>query len=301
MTPSRVAVAISTYRRPLELSKLLDSLELASEEPEIFDVIVADNDPDGSAKIVCEGHALVIDYVHEPRPGIVSCRNAALSRVRQEVHKYIAILDDDEWVQEGWLDTMLATMESSPDRRIDVVGGPVLSVLPPEAPKWVVLGGFHQRPRRVTGEVIPLAATNNVLIRTESLAGLDMPFFDQGFADTGGSDSELFWRMTRAGCRLVWCDEALVMEDVPLDRCTARWLIRRAVRLGNVHGRLELRTKPRWKVIGGGVARAVYGFALLWIAAAARRRAAARAVTTFGRGIGMVGAANNNLVHEYAR
>lgn len=301
MGAHRIAVAISTYRRPQELAKLLDSLRTAYTGPRQVDLIVADNDPGGSARQICQSHDVPIDYVHEPRPGIVHCRNAALSRVNPRVHAYIAIIDDDEWVEVGWLDELMRTMEHLPGSKPDVVAGPVVSVLPRGAPNWVSRGGFHQRPRQTTGKPVALAATNNVLIRVEALLKLNNPRFDQEFADTGGSDSELFWRMRQAGARLVWCDEAVVMEDVPLERCTAKWIARRAIRLGNVHGRLELRSRRRITVIASGLARVVYGASLLVLAALFRRRAISRAVTTLGRGMGMIGAVSNKLVHEYVR
>ncbi|WP_197378194.1 glycosyltransferase [Mycolicibacterium mengxianglii] len=297
---SKVAVAVSTFRRPAELRKLLGSLKVASLNGAEIHVIVADNDPQASAKEICAGHDLEIDYIHEPRPGIVHCRNAALSRVTADCD-YVAIVDDDEWVEAGWLDRLLETMESLPGPRVDVVGGPVVSVFPPDAPKWVVRGGFHQRPRRVTGEAIPLAATNNVLVRLDALANLEDPTFSQEFAETGGSDSDLFWRMRREGARLVWCDEAVVTEEVPIERCTAKWIRRRAIRLGNVHGRLELREKKRWVVVAGGIARVGYGFFILVMALLIRRRCTSRAITTMGRGVGMVGAAFNSFVREYKR
>ncbi|MDH3009317.1 glycosyltransferase family 2 protein [Gordonia alkanivorans] len=297
MTSSQVAVCIATYKRPHELRELLASLDDASANPDRMQVIVVDNDPSGSASQVCQESSLPIDYVLETTPGIPAARNAALKRIRSDA-QYIAIVDDDETVSAGWLDLLEDQLHRS---KADVVAGPVVSILPDEAPRWVVRGGFHGRERCRSGEEVPLAATNNVLFRIDFLQKLDFPYFDSSFTETGGSDSDLFWRMRRVGAKIVWCDEAEVTEYVPIDRCRIGWIVKRATRVGAVHCRVYSRTDGRLKSAFGGCARAAFG--VLKLAAVPLRgvETLGPAIWTLFRGLGMVLYLGNLQVREYRR
>ena len=48
----------------------------------------------------------------------------------------------------------------------------------------------------------------------------------------GGEDTEFFLRMIARGRRFVWCAEAKVSEAVPPERCSRRYLLRRALHRG---------------------------------------------------------------------
>jgi hypothetical protein len=74
--------------------------------------------------------------------------------------------------------------------------------------------------------------------------------FDQRLGLSGGSDSELFSRMQRAGARFVACREAQVWEDVPADRATLRWLWSRFYRNGLIYERIARQSSQ-----GGGSGR----------------------------------------------
>ena len=59
----------------------------------------------------------------------------------------------------------------------------------------------------------PAAATSSIdLSGTAQLA----PHFDIRFGILGGSDTHFFMRARRAGLAMLWCDEAVVTEEVPL-------------------------------------------------------------------------------------
>ncbi|QXU53016.1 glycosyltransferase family 2 protein [Rhodococcus sp. LW-XY12] len=292
----RIAVAIATFRRNDLLLELLNSLESATERHAMH-VIVADNDPEGGAKEVCSDHPLKPDYIHVTDPGIVPARNASLSKVSSD-DDYIAFVDDDETVCPRWLD-MLVTTAATHDA--DVVAGPVVSEYAEGTSQWVVRGNFHQRPRQQTGTPVSLAATNNSLVRRTALMSLENPRFSSDFSETGGSDSELFWRMGQNGARFIWCDEAEVTELVPLDRSTFKWIFRRGIRLGNVYGRLLLREHGRLYVSLAGIARIGLGLVKVTGDLALRRAIMQSGISTLTRGIGILGAQSRKLIHEYRR
>lgn len=289
-------ISIATYKRPELLDDLLQSLE-----PEVHGadvrIVVVDNDADASARAVCEASTLDIDYVVEPRPGIAAARNRGLDRVADE-DRFLIFVDDDERVLSGWL-TQLGEAQRRYDA--DVISGPVVSVLPADAPKWIARGGFIQRARFRTGEPSLSPATNNTLVRLDYLRSLGFPRFDETFSLTGGSDTAFFRVLRDAGARMVWCDEAVVHEDVPAARANLAWIWRRGIREGNVSGRMLLRQRSRPRVVLAGIARVLYGVAATAKDLVLGRGFQARSAAYITRGVGWIGASRGRLITEYAR
>lgn len=289
-------ISIATYKRPALLDDLLQSLE-----PEVVGhdvrIVVVDNDADGSARSVCEASELDIDYVVEPRPGIAAARNRGLDRV-VDADRFLIFVDDDERVLPGWL-TQLEDAQRRYDA--DVISGPVVSILPDDAPKWIARGGFIQRVRFRTGDPSLSPATNNTLVRLDYLRSLGFPRFDETFSLTGGSDTAFFRVLRDAGARMVWCDEAVVHEDVPAARANLAWIWRRGIREGNVSGRMLLRHRSRPRVVLDGVARVVYGVVATAKDLVLGRGFQARSVAYITRGVGWIGASRGRLITEYAR
>ena len=58
---------------------------------------------------------------------------------------------------------------------------------------------------------------------------------------SGGEDADFFFRLHLAGRRLVWCDEAVVTEQVPSSRLTLKWLRQRGFRSGQSFVRVFVR------------------------------------------------------------
>lgn len=295
-TGPRVAVAVATYRRPAGLQATVDSLQVArGQQP--FRLLVVDNDPQGSARDVVVDPALELDYRVEPRPGIAAARNRLLEGLRPD-DDCVVFLDDDEVVDPDWLHALVSSWQSS---GADVVVGPVLPVLEPGAPAWVRRGGFFDRPRQETGSPVRWPATNNVLISRPALELLAGEHFSEAWSATGGSDSELFARLRRAGARILWCDEAVVSESVPASRASARWLWRRGVRLGNVSARLKQSRVPRAGLVAIGVGRAAYGVLATLAGLLLRGHVQARHAMHVPKGVGMAAAALGRLHQEYRR
>jgi glycosyltransferase involved in cell wall biosynthesis len=235
MPADRVAaVLVATFRRPGTLARLLDELDLVVKAPPPgwrVEVVVCDNDPDGSARVVCEDRGAAPAYVHESRPGIAAARNALVdASAGAEV---IVFIDDDEWPDAGWLD---ALVDAHLRFGADVVAGPVVSEF--DAPPPASLVPAFQRARFATGAAIEWPGTGNVLIRRAALEDPPLRFRD-AYGLSGGSDSMLFLELARRGGRMVWCDEAVVHETVPASRTTLRWVLRRSFRLGNTHTRFD--------------------------------------------------------------
>jgi succinoglycan biosynthesis protein ExoM len=277
--PQRVAICVITYRRPLGLERLFDAidcLDFPNGAPDLR-LVVIDNDPEESARRVCDATRTWLDvplhYGVEKRRGIPQARNAAIAAA-VDWADWLAFLDDDEMPDPGWLDELLWAAAA---HDASVVTGPSLPRFLDEPAAWIEAGGFFARPRHDTGERLPEAFTNNVLIASTVLTSMGS-LFDEAMALSGGSDVEFFRRVAGAGHAIVWSDEAVVYECVPGSRLKLRWLLQRDFRYGVITARLERRAgrgAPRslrpWLHAGWCLAK---GLALLpW--AVCRGRAAA--------------------------
>lgn len=300
VSPWDVTVTVATYRRPELLGVLLRSLREATTRHRLR-VVVVDNEPGGTAAgdVVAAAAASGLDAhcLAEPTPGIVAARNAALDAVAQRwpATDAVVFVDDDEEVDPGWLDALVAHAQRS---GADVVTGPVVTRFHPDAPSWLVTGGYVQRPSHATGTTLPTAATNNTLVRR---ALLDTVRFDPAWSDTGGSDTELFGRLHRAGARIEWCAEAVVREEHPLDRSTRRWVWQRGVRVANVRGRLLLADRGRYAVGAEGLVRLLHGLVLLVLRLPVTRAVRYPELTRVAHGVGLLGVATGRVVREYRR
>ena len=291
-TIATAAVLIATFRRPEMLQTLLAAIDReAGTTAATVRVVVVDNDPEGSAAPVVARHTLA-EYRHEPTPGIAAARNTGLRALGAE--DAFIFIDDDEVPDPGWLQQLLRAAEST---GADVVTGPVVPVFGPEIPTWIERGGFWRRENHPDGEYLGNVATNNTLVRTSYWAK-DPVTFDHRLSLKGGSDTEFFRTLssTRPGL-VIWSSSAVVREAVLPQRASARWLLRRSIRIGNVNGRYRSGTSA----VLGGLARIAVGAPLTVVDRVVARHYRARSLNMLGHGLGMVGVAVGREVQEYRR
>jgi len=302
-TPT-VAICIATYKRPNGLGKLLRSLDAQSfESPKpAIEIIVVDNDPEHSAKPVATSHAgpWPVRYISEPQRGISQARNTSVRAVGEST-EWIVFIDDDEYASERWLDHLLAAQSA---HGCDVVAGPVLGVLPDSAPAWASRGEFFQRERFATGTRRNRAYTNNTLARRSVVQSMS-PVFDEALAFRGGSDTFLFRRIHERGHAIVWCDEALVYEDIPASRIRVSWVCKRAYRVGTniayyarqLEGPIAGRAKP----LATALARFLQGLVLLIPSVFLGKHAVVRQLRWIAYAAGLAAGALGFFYAEYSR
>lgn len=241
--PPLVAICIATYRRPVMLGELLTSIRHM--EPGNFTArfIVADNDPQGSAENIVNGHREVlpvpIDYIVEEQRGIASARNRLVEEARGIGADYIAFVDDDQVVDPQWLLHLVAT---AVEFAADVVVGWYELRYDADVPSWSRELRSNRFPGK-TGSIMHSLNTGNVLIRLDTLQGIPGPF-DKRLNLSGGSDAFLGLQLQMRGTRLIRCAESIVYERISRDRSSARWYFRRAYRSGILRAQKALWIKP---------------------------------------------------------
>lgn len=289
----RVAICICTFRRPDLLRDLLHGIAGLTfrrvRKPQI-EIVVVDNDDRATAREICNAVSLPwpIRYAVEPKPGITFARNRAIAEAGDV--DFITFIDDDEVPTAPWLDELLGTQYEFAS---DVVSGPIFPKYAPEIPEWVRSGGFFKPRTLPTGTERDTCACNNVLVATHVLKRV--PTFDDAFALSGAEDTNFFLRARKAGHKIVWSQEAVVFEIVPVKRGTVFWILRREYQTGNgwVFCEAAVDTSAVCRIsrllkacghVGFG-----FGFAF-WSALCLNRSGLIRALQRASKGMGMLSA-----------
>lgn len=232
---TQLTIIFCTYHREALLRRALASvLGMRGLDRVELDVVVVDNSDQETARPVVGPFAragVPVRYVAAHPANISVARNAGIKAATSE---FVAFLDDDMVVEEGWLD---AVLEAIGNPALDVWFGPVQpdfeepELAIPEAramftrkvnqPAGTEL--FAMGPQKTRG--FALATSNSVYRRARAFSD-DQPF-DPEFGACGGEDLDLFCRLQRRGLRFGWVPEAGTREFVPAHRCDIAYLARR--------------------------------------------------------------------------
>lgn len=194
-------------------------------------ISIIDNDSDASAKPVFDkwgqhfGDALV--YRLERKRGIPCARNNAIDVAHEYGADYLVFIDDDEWVEPGWLCELYQYALQLGGRA--VIHGAVIPELPPQAPGY--MADIFVEKGRPTGTSLAACATNNVLVPIYLTKELGLRF-DESRPLAGGTDTLFFLAAVAKGVSIYECAEARVHEAIPPVRLTSRWLAKRKYRAG---------------------------------------------------------------------
>jgi succinoglycan biosynthesis protein ExoM len=231
----KIDVCIATFRRPILLFNLLNSLMRQDLSGIEIRIIVVDNDLNETARTVItafrEKYSTDIIYDVEPVKNIAHARNRAIQHVTSD---YFVFVDDDEIVSEKWLLSLLNTMK---ELNADLVFGPVISILPTDSPAWAK--SLFERKEMRTGESLRFGGAGNVMLKRAVLDDIKTKF-NPDFGLTGGEDTDFFYRLYLLRKTLIWCEEAKVSEHVPLSRVSLKWLRQRGFRSGQTYNRIVI-------------------------------------------------------------
>jgi succinoglycan biosynthesis protein ExoM len=232
-----VVICIPTFKRPKMLRRLLDAIARLKSQAAIS-VLVADNDAEDHAGYdLCRaltGYPWPLTAVIAEKRGIAQVRNTLIEHALEGDARFVAMIDDDEWPQEDWIEQFLTTAHAT---GADVLQGSILF-------GYGQAADGHGDIRRATGPIAMLQGAGNILIRRAVLEEMGAPWFDPAFALSGGEDRDFFVRLERAGKRFAWSDEARVHGDVPETRANLGWLLRRAYSVGNSDMLVLLKHRP---------------------------------------------------------
>jgi GT2 family glycosyltransferase len=202
------SLIICTRNRPRLLSDTVDSVLAGHEVPTEIVIIDQSAQPHQALATLKPDRACAIHYVWSHSIGLSRARNEGLMAAHYE---WIAIIDDDMYVQPDWFGTLMRTLIEAGPRA--VVSG---QVRPSESE---VAGGFapstieDQTPATYQGRVLVdvLFAGNMALHRStiEEVGAFDERL-GAGSIFPGAEDNDLGFRLLEAGYRILYVPEAIV-------------------------------------------------------------------------------------------
>jgi len=205
-----------------------------------------DNHVGGEGAAVCQelaaDYPYELHYAIEAESGISYARNSAVNLALQQQPDLIAFLDDDEWPEANWLAELMRVQHET---GADAVGGPTLSVFPPDSPESLTSNPYYGADMSISdGAECQLQAAGNFLIRVDSLSDMGPTFFRTEFAHSGGEDLAFFTTLAHNGARMTWAANAIVHEAVPTNRLSREWLKGRIINIANSRVRVMQILEP---------------------------------------------------------
>ncbi len=279
-------IAIPTFRRPTELRHLLETLARVVQRQDVM-VLVADNDgqaAEGAAVVEAlqaSDYPLPLSLLRVTEPGLCSVRNAICETAMADpAMRFIAMIDDDEWPQPGWLDALLTCQAQV---GADVVAGPVDFHFTGKPPRWAGQTLVFRPEQRAWGATGMLWASNNLLVSRRALETVARPWFDPRFNRSGGEDLDFLARLREAGARFAWAPDARVSEWVPPDRAKLNWVLKRMWRIGFTETLARRKRRPGRAAQCGLLARTLGILALRTVGLAGLILPGARRVDVAGQ------------------
>jgi GT2 family glycosyltransferase len=158
---------------------------------------------------------VIVEY--EPLKGYSNVRNKAISVTPKNAS--IIFIDDDEIPTENWLDALIIKNQMHPE---DVIFGPVFPS--PNSPQNTYRGKFQKYFKNLPdNSTVKQAATANMLI-PRSLINRKLINFDPVFNSLGSEDTDLCFKLRKAGVKIRYAREAEIYENQDLERTDQKYL-----------------------------------------------------------------------------
>jgi len=242
------SIVVATHNRADQITVTLDSL-LRQDTRCDFEVVVVDNNSSDSTSATVRALDGV-RYIFEGQQGANYARNTGIGHSSGEI---IAFVDDDATAAPDWLEELRRVYERFPDAWC--VGGKIVLDLPETLPRW-----FDPSIGSLTGylsgldlgeEIVRLRYPGELYGANFSIArsaiarvGAFPRFGRRGSLLLSGEDTEMCWRIQRAGGGVFYNGRAVVTHRVPPSRLERRFFRRRAYWQGRTVFLLGVRKRP---------------------------------------------------------
>lgn len=233
-----MVVVACTHRRNDALDRLLSAIgrNVATVPPGVaVGVVVVDDNPDGSARPVCDRHAdafpLGLHYRRSGGGNISVARNTGLAAA-VDLADWIAMTDDDCEPVDTWLAAYVAAQRAT---GAGALTGPCYLDPGPDAPAWLTDQPFLDdgQLREDDGAALSTAATHNSFVDAAFLRRHPTLRFEPALGVVGGEDMVFFRRAHRAGLDIRFAARAAVVGHESPERTTFPYQVRSRFWLGN--------------------------------------------------------------------
>jgi len=252
-----VTVVLPTYRRPAALARALSAL--ASQEIGVaWELVVIDNDEPPGAEAVFEECSRGLDadawFIREPRRGPAVARNTGIDAAQGQV---VAFIDDDVTAGPTWLTAITTPILEG---RSEGAGGSVDLDPSVPLPRWIgkdwrgYLSEFSRGPDEHDLSPGDFVLTASAAFRTDLLreVGGFNPMLgpSQRLPIFFNEDVDLCRRFADRGGRIRYVPDARVVHEVPPERLTPMYFVRRAYARGRSDWLLDRAVNVR-RPLGG--------------------------------------------------
>jgi succinoglycan biosynthesis protein ExoM len=233
-----VAICIPTYKRPLMLEHLLQTIlnsEIDESQIKAVHIIVVDNDSHQTASRIVKklANPLISNFSFQyhvyPVKGLSSVRNELIKKALEKKTDYIVFIDDDEFVTQEWLKELLKTILFT---NADAVRGPVLPVITDFAQPNIWY--WFKREKYENNSQLKSLATGNLMIKRTSFEKYNV-WFDNRFNLSGSEDGYFGMQFLKKGAKIHWANKAIAYETIPESRLTLTWLVKRIYRTSSTY------------------------------------------------------------------
>ncbi len=238
----KLTLIIATYNRASSLLRTLESVVRQSAKPELWECVVVNNASTDTTETdfaaFAQEHANInLRMVLEQKQGLSNARNRGITEAQGE---YIAIIDDDETIEESYIETYIEFFDSFPTAV--AAGGAVTAQYDSCRPRWM-----SKYTEQMIANPLDLDVVVTLFPKNRVPAGGNMAFrrvaFDKvglfnpklgrnGKSLAGGEENDLFARLRAAGEPLYFVPGARIYHHIPDSKLTDEYFDRLSYNVG---------------------------------------------------------------------
>jgi glycosyltransferase involved in cell wall biosynthesis len=247
MSAALVTVALCTHNHAERLPRTLEALGRLRQPDGLWELVIVDNgSTDHTADVLRQTTwrptGVRVRVEREEQIGLSNARNRAIDVANGE---YLLFIDDDETPDPEWL---AAHTRMALALKPDAFGGPIdVLFLDGVRPAWLqddLLGfvgrlDYGREHRWLIAPDTPIFGGNFGFKRTvfEKIGRFDTALGRRGAVNVGGEDIEIYERLRRAGCRVLWVPDALIHHRIQATKLRRGYFLDLHFQHGRVEGR----------------------------------------------------------------
>ena len=238
----RLSLIIATYNRSAALVEALRSVVRQDFPAAEWECIVVNNNSQDDTlarfeAFATEHPAINLRIVTETRQGLSHARNRGIDESRGE---YIAIIDDDERINEQFISSYVALFDAYPDAAS--AGGPIIPEYPAGRPVW--MSSYTERPIAnpidLGRKIRPfpkgrIPGGGNMALRRSTVqryGAFDPSLGRVGRMLIGGEENDFFERLMRGGETCWYVPGAVMWHIIPPEKLTESYFRRLCYNVG---------------------------------------------------------------------
>ena len=231
-----LSLIVCTYNRDKYLYGALQCIAENGFPTEAYEIVLVNNMSTDNTEAECkrfENDYPNVDfrYFVETNQGLSFARNRGIKESQGET---LVFLDDDSYIQEGYLNNLQKHLEAHPNA--DAFGGKILPVFESgEAPKWLSKWNYSwvsaidmgDKVCPFKGKAFPIGA--NMGIRRSMISEIGLFNTQLGRSKKnlmGGEEKDLFERIRNHGGSIYYFPDVVVHHVIPPTRTTKEYIMR---------------------------------------------------------------------------